>query len=329
MTNKLKKAELHKITFKRSKRNKWDFENWVEYENYYKRLKMLAVSVFEWKNLPTGIDSLYLERILYTHGKVVVFQDKDMLEENPTNPNSLEVPTLALPFAVGGKMNIYGIHKHRQAYAPNGYRMKLTDKDSIVMYDNILRSSLDDIINSYARRLAVVERIIDVNLNHTRHPYVVSTSEKQKDMMEELFNDIENNKPYIIADPSFAEMMVKGTEVFNLNAPFVVDKLMDYKHTLMNEVLTIIGIGNSSQDKRERLVSGEMDIVSTQNDAYALVRLRARKQALEQLKLMFPNEFKDTEVDFFQVKGVEQNGTQNHDSSNNGGKPSVELLEKD
>ena len=254
---------------------------------------MLAISVFEWKNLPNGIDSVYLERILYEQGKAVFFKDEDMMDENDN------CPFIALRVALNGRLSLYGIPKFRQAYANNGYKKHLNDKESVIIYDNILHQTIDEIVFAYARRLSIVERIIDVNLNHTRHPFLISTDEKGKEMMEKLFNDITANKPYIIGDKDFLDNMSKGSEVLNLNAPFVVDKLMDYKHTLMNEVLTVLGIGNSSQDKRERLVSAEMDIVNTQNDAYALVRLRARLQARDKIRVMFP-ELKDIDVGFYQ-----------------------------
>lgn len=293
MSNRYKDVDIHKITYKRSKKNMWDFENQIEFENYYKRLKMLAISVFEWKNLPNGIDSVYLERILYEQGKAVFFKDEDMMDENDN------CPFIALRVALNGRLSLYGIPKFRQAYANNGYKKHLNDKESVIIYDNILHQTIDEIVFAYARRLSIVERIIDVNLNHTRHPFLISTDEKGKEMMEKLFNDITANKPYIIGDKDFLDNMSKGSEVLNLNAPFVVDKLMDYKHTLMNEVLTVLGIGNSSQDKRERLVSAEMDIVNTQNDAYALVRLRARLQARDKIRVMFP-ELKDIDVGFYQ-----------------------------
>lgn len=309
MTNKFKEIEQHKMVFKKSKLNKHDFENQQELENYYMRLKMLAISVFEWKNLPNGIDSVYLERILFEQGKAVMFKDVDMMTIEK------EIPFLALKVALNSRLNVYGIPIYRKAYANNGYQKLLNENNSVIIYDNILHQNLDIIIYTYAQRLANVERIIDVNLNHTRHPFIISTDEKAKEMIEKIFDDISKNKPYVIVDESFSQQFTKGTEVLNLNAPFVVDKLMDYKHTLMNEVLTILGIGNSSQDKRERLLSDEMKSVSQLNEAYSQVRLRARKQACEQLKKMFPKELANLEVDF--VITLEKESGDKHDIQNN------------
>lgn len=285
---KFNKIGVQKITYKRNKKSLWEQQNDDEFYNQYMLLKMLSLSVFEWTNLPSSIDKLYFERKLFEMGKIVVFREEDFQVDDNSG-------ILGLPVQLSHELNVYGIPKYRRAIASNGYSKELSAKESVIVYDNVLRMSLDNVIYSYAKRIANVERIIDVNLNHTRHPYAIVTTEKQKHEMERIFMDINNNKPFILVDEELKDMLTNKSEVLNLSAPFVVDKLMDYKNTLRNEVLTIIGIGNSSQDKRERLLASEMDNVSELNDAYLTIRLKARKQALEELKKMFP-EFKDVEV---------------------------------
>ena len=286
--SKFKKVGVQKITYKRNKKSLWEQQNDDEFYNQYMLLKMLSLSVFEWTNLPNSIDKLYFERKLFEMGKIVVFRDEDFKVDDNSG-------ILGLPVQLSHELNVYGIPKYRRAIASNGYSKELTEKESVIIYDNVLRVSIDNIIYAYAKRIANVERIIDVNLNHTRHPYAIVTTEKQKQEMERIFMDINNNKPFILVDEELKDMLTNKSEVLNLSAPFVVDKLMDYKNTLRNEVLTIIGIGNSSQDKRERLLASEMDNVNDLNDAYLTIRLKARKQALEELKEKFP-EFKDVEV---------------------------------
>lgn len=281
MNNQFKNVDIHKIVYKKPKLKSWDIDNNLETMRYYKRLKMLAISVFEWVNLPDDVDSVFLEKNIYEMGRILFFKDYEMINENGENPY------LVLPVALNGRLNVYNIPMFRQAYAPNGYRALRNDKDSVIIYDNILKMTIDDIVYSYAERLAKVERIMDINLNNTRHPVLIKTGEKQKKLIEDLMLDINSNKPFVIADPDAFDTLVKGTEVFNISGEFVIDKLMDYKHSLMNEILTILGIGNSSQDKRERLVAKEMDIASKQNQAYAQIRLRARKQACKQINKMF------------------------------------------
>lgn len=308
---------IKKTRYTKGKKKVYDFQNDREFYNKYNLLKMLAVSVFEWKNLPLSIDKNFLERTLFERGKLAFFIDENM----PNEKVEYEGQMICLPVAMSYKLDVYGVPLSRRAYSVNGYQQVLDDIPNVIVYDNVLKMSMEEIICTYAERLASVERIIDVNINHTRHPYIIATSEKQKEELEAIMNDIFSNKELLITSEEVSQHLMTKVEVFKLDAPFVVDKLMDYKNTLMNEVLTIIGIGNSSQDKRERLLTDEMQNANVLNKAYANVRLKERREGLEKLKKVFPDIFKDVTVEFStliedselitELKGSVENGEQN------------------
>lgn len=304
--NKFKNVKTHNISVKRRDDSYFDVKNRREFNQQYNMLKMLALSVFKWEGLPESIDELYLERILFENGRVLFFEDTDMAIDG------VESTMLALMFTTQSDLDVYGYPIQRLAVAQNGYTASRNSSDSVIMYDNMLKLSLEETINIYAQRLADVERIIDVNLENTKHPFIIKTSEKNKQEIEKIMKDIYNNKPLIMVDDETYDTFSTKSEVMNMNSNFLADKLMDYKNTLRNEIFTIIGIGNSSQDKRERLLSGEMDNVSMLNTAFATTRLRARKQAVKKIKEMFPQlkdlnvEFNTDDYDFSETKVVEE-----------------------
>ena len=45
---------------------------------YYERLTELAISMFEWKNLPESIDERFLELALFSDGMAVFFRDDEL-----------------------------------------------------------------------------------------------------------------------------------------------------------------------------------------------------------------------------------------------------------
>ena len=47
------------------------------YKQYYNRLVELAISMFEWKNLPKTVDARFLELCLFTDGQAIFFYDED------------------------------------------------------------------------------------------------------------------------------------------------------------------------------------------------------------------------------------------------------------
>ena len=63
------------------KRKRTSFEesaitNVTTFDFYIDRLTELAISMFEWKNLPDGIDERFLELTLFTDGQAVFFKDE-------------------------------------------------------------------------------------------------------------------------------------------------------------------------------------------------------------------------------------------------------------
>ena len=85
------------------------------YLQYYNRLTELAISMFEWQNLPETVDQRFLEMCLFGDGMCVFFQDEVL-------------GYLSLQCMIGGKLNVYRIPMERKAYATNGYQRELDGK---------------------------------------------------------------------------------------------------------------------------------------------------------------------------------------------------------
>ena len=98
------------------------------YDFYYDKIKELTISMYEWKNMPEEIDVRFMELMLFERGAVVFFYDEDMEQY------------LCLPCAYMGKFNVYRIPKLRRAFASNGYNKKLNIDNSVIIYNNALRT---------------------------------------------------------------------------------------------------------------------------------------------------------------------------------------------
>ena len=48
------------------------------YQYYYNRLTELAISMFEWQNLPDSVDARFLELSLFATGMAVFFKDDEL-----------------------------------------------------------------------------------------------------------------------------------------------------------------------------------------------------------------------------------------------------------
>ena len=241
------------------------------YLYYYNRLMELAISMFEWKNLPETIDPRFLELTLFADGKALYFNDDVMGD-------------LALQMTYGGSFNVYRIPKDRRAYAVNGYNRSFNETNSVIIFNNLIHTNTMCDMEMYARRLYNIERTIDVNVNAQKTPVLVQATESQRLTMKNLYKEYEGNEPFIFGDKN---LDINGMKVLKTDAPFVADKLMQLKFQIWNEAMTYLGISNVNMHKKERLLNDEVtrNMGSTVASRYS--RLEARKQACKEINKMF------------------------------------------
>ena len=246
--------------------------NMQSYYEYLDRLTELAISMFEWKNLPDGIDPRFLELTLFTDGQAVFFRDEELDDY------------LALQVATNGGFNVYRVPLRRRAYAVNGYQRQLNIENSVIIYNNMLRRNSIRTVKLYARRISNLDRIIDVNANAQKTPVLVQGTDQQKMTLLNVYKEYDGNAPVIFG---YSDMDLKGVTVLKTDAPYVSDKMYQLKTQLWNECLTYLGISNLNIQKKERLVADE--VVRNQGGTIAsrYSRLNARRQACDEINKMF------------------------------------------
>ena len=249
------------------------------YLQYYNRLLELAINMYEWKNLPNTVDERFLELTLFSDGMAVFFRD-DILGE------------LCLQCMIGGELDVYRIPIDRTAYATNGYQMRLNNQNSVIIFNNYTHTNSMLDVEMYARRLYEIERTIDVNVKAQKTPIIVRATENQRLTMKNLYMQYDGNEPFIFGDNNLDMDAIK---VLPTNAPYVADKLNILKRQIWNEALTYLGIENSNTEKKERLVSDEVNSNLGGVAAQRFCRLNARRKAADQINKMFGL---NIEVDF-------------------------------
>ena len=252
------------------------------YNMYYNRLTELALSMFEWKNLPDSVDERFLELCLLRDGMCVYFEDEVLGE-------------LALRTMIGGRLNVYQIPTDRTAYASNGYNKKLTDKDSVIIFNNMLHTNSQLEIELFARRLWDIDRTIEINTKAQKTPMLITCEESQRLTLKNTYMKYDGNMPVIFADKNLNPNALKTIQT---GAPFISDKLYVLKTQIWNEALTFFGISNINVEKKERLISDEVTRNQGGTIASRFSKLNARRQAAKMINQMFPN--RNIEVDFRQ-----------------------------
>lgn len=246
--------------------------NNLTYEQYVDRLTELAVSMFEWRNLPETIDPRYIEMALFLNGCVVYFRDE-------------VIGDLCLDCVAQGNFDVYGYPIRRRAYSRyNHYQKNLNVDDSVIIWNNFLRKNNVLDMQMFSRRLANLDRIIDVNANAQKTPVMVTATEKQRLTMLNLYMKYDGNEPFIFGD---ANLDLNGLKVLQTDAPFVAQDIYQLKTEIWNEALTYLGISNVNITKRERLITDEVTRNQGGTVASRYSRLESRREAVKKINEMF------------------------------------------
>ena len=241
------------------------------YMQYYNRLTELALSMFEWKNLPKTVDQRFLEMCLYSDGMCVFFEDEVL-------------GYLGLRCMIGGRLNVYQIPTDRKAYASNGYQKNLDGTNSVIIFNNYLHTNSMLDVEMFSKRLYNLDRAIDVNANAQKTPVLIQCDESQRLTMLNLYKKYEGNEPFIFGSKG---LDANGIKVLQTGAPYVADKLYELKTQIWNEALTYLGISNINVVKKERMITDEVTRNQGGTVASRYSRLESRRQACKQINEMF------------------------------------------
>lgn len=255
------------------KTNRWHSAkmNNLIYDDYFNRLTDIGISMFEWKNLPDSINERFMEYILFYDGKAVFFYDNIL-------------GYLCLQFTYS-EFNVYREPIRRQAYAVNGYNNNnLNIDNSVIIWNNSTRRPSAPTIQLFAERLYEVERSINTNIKGQKTPYFILCNESERLTYKNLYMKYDGNEPVIFGSK---DLDLNNIKCIPTPVPYVADKLTLIKHDIWNEAMTYLGVSNSNEDKKERLVTSEVETNQGDVNAARYTRLNMRRIAAQQINNMF------------------------------------------
>ena len=248
------------------------YQNNLTFKLWFDRLVNKAVSRYEWFNLPEEIDERFLELVLLTQGKILFFYSESLNE------------FVVMKSADIGPLDIYNVAEIRNAYDVNGYSRKLSKDDSVIIYNNPLRTGLMMELNLYAKKLMDIDRTIDVNIKAQKTPYIITCDESQKLTLKNMINQVNDNEELIMGDK---KLDLNSLNIVPKQSPYVADKLQILKNNIYNECLTLLGVSTSNTDKKERLVETEVTANFGDTESERFVGLMMRRKACNQINAMF------------------------------------------
>jgi hypothetical protein len=244
--------------------------NNLTYIDYINRLKLIATSLFTWKGLDevAGFGaSRFLELALYENGRACFVKDS-------------EKGYLALRVNPSDKLNVYLLPEKVMAWSL-GYNKTYLFDDVIYIMNNNLEIPTSQSLQLFAYRLYETERTIDTNLIAQKTPVLIEGDTKTILTLKNVYMQYSGNTPFIFGNKQFD--ISNKLNVLKTDAPYLIDKLENHKHEIWNEALTYLGIDNANTDKKERLITSEVESNDDLINYYLNCFYKTRKEACDRI----------------------------------------------
>lgn len=240
------------------------------YVDYLDRLKLIATSLFTWEGMDdvAGIGaSRFLELALYENGRGVFFKDETK-------------GYMALRVNPNDKFNVYMLPTKVICYSFEYNEEKNFDDVVYIMNNNLEKPTLET-LKLFAYRLYECERTMDTNLIAMKTPILIEGNTKTILTLKNVYMQYSGNTPFIFGNKQYD--LSNKLSVLKTDAPYLLDKLTLYKHEIWNECLSFLGINNANTDKKERLITDEVNSNNELINYYLNCFYKTRKEACDQI----------------------------------------------
>ena len=178
------------------------------------------------------------------------------------------------------KYNIYMLPEKIMAWSL-GYNKTIDFDDLVYVMNNDLQLPTSQTINLIAYRLYETERTIDTNLIAMKTPILIEGDTKTILTLKNVYMQYSGNTPFIFGNKQFD--ISNKLNVLKTDAPYLIDKLELHKHELWEEALTYLGINNANTDKKERLITDEVNSNNDLINFYLNCFYKTRKEACDMI----------------------------------------------
>lgn len=262
------------------------------YNQYSLLLASIMVNAYKWENTPIEENQVWLiENNLFFRGSCLIIKEGGYF---------------VLPLSDMGKQDTNGLLMKAQPIAYNGvsfptYWVRGPKQNAVLVYNNLFRFPTYSFIRPILERLNYAWGSIGIAEANSRVKNIINVNDpNQKDVMNNLINYLtDNNNPAIITyndnlssvgSQSKTGGLVDTNDLINIWKDFNMAKSL---------LLEWLGITNNPEvDKKERMITGEID---SNNQLTLLVRnsmLNFRKQAIKECQKVFGAEWSKADVNF-------------------------------
>lgn len=256
-----------------------------------------CVARYEWGGLPNGLDSYNLERMLYYRGQLAGFK--------------IGGTVFILPYYIQGDLNPYGLPVKIKPQSYNGRPVagkndffrdgleldvdilgnEVDDYKAVLLFDSVPQTQGQSVISRYIQNQVIINEMVEVfariNINvviSNKKIGLVVHDPKQADICrQELSDAFASDCPFFVLSSPLDTQDVGTVSDFNAEDLFATIKNYDAVRCFMSGISSK-GFG---ADKKERLISMEMNGVEEEKDLILDIGLELRQLFAERMNKKF------------------------------------------
>lgn len=249
------------------------------YRFFRKYLLQKAISVFKW-NLPEEWDKDYFLYTLYCMGFIAVL-------------NTDRYGVICQQCAPGG-YNLY----YRPSYVivtnpllPKSLTLNI-DRDCTLIKLQPDYSSIIDIVSYYADQLALCSEAMGANLINTKSGTVFGAESKAAaESYKKMYDNLTEGDPAVVIGKKLLDPEGKPTWfpfTQNVKESYVVSDILMDMRKIEAQFDTDIGIPSANTEKRERLISDEVNANNVETATRCELWLETVRKEIKKANAMFP-----------------------------------------
>lgn len=251
----------------------------AEMTRFFKRyLLQKAFSVFKW-NLPENWSKDYFLYTLYTYGHLAIIK---------TTPFGVIPQQCSL---MGYDVFYRPTHAVITNHLLKGITTPRIGTQCVLMKLQPDYGGIMDLVSYYAEMMALSAETASMNLANSKLSYLFFADGKVKaESWKSIFDDIQSGELAVVADsklknPNGGDMWQPFSQ--NVGQNYIVSELLTDLRKWENMFNTAIGIPNANTDKKERLITDEVNANNKETESTVDVWLELLQEACEKARNMF------------------------------------------
>ena len=263
----------------------YDYEkmNEIAYMTILNRYRLKAINVYKWKNLPKNIEPHIIEELLFNYGVVGFNYDEERgylaLQVNAWNYmdiNYRPVQATLIGYGFFKNVNVYWGEDTLKTIIMNDKPYFDKNNTAIMIKNNDLYIPTYYLLMYKLYQLWNIERGIDSEVIQLGLQHLIVADTEDRENIRQLFNQLIKHKPFNAINTRGLKTPLNS---LNLNHEFKGLELQEMKRNVESEISTMLGLNNINYEKKERLLTGEIESNNENIENELEMGLKTRKEA--------------------------------------------------